>query len=346
MLVESDALLCSRCEARYPYIAGLPIVVCDPASLLRTALDRVRAELATARDRLALVESTVSTRALSESLTRLRLVYSTLAANSSTFDDLMLPVAQWISRVALGTEGGAAVVRGWDVGALLPYLLRDWKCSRELDEAAHFVSARMDRHLLPSSRGTLVMLGCGAGGLTQRLARGFARVLGVELSVPMLLALRNLQLGRPLQLEFPVSGEHGAVRSTVLLEADEGALDNITFVVADACNTPLAAGSVDCVVTSFLLDVVDDPRAVAREVYRILADSGLWINYGPSSGLTAVWRFDEHEVATFMAALGFSVLETGSHRTTHLDLREIDESIHYQSHTCYVAAARKSNVWA
>jgi ubiquinone/menaquinone biosynthesis C-methylase UbiE len=50
----------------------------------------------------------------------------------------------------------------------------------------------------------------------------------------------------------------------------------------DALDTAFADGSVACVVTSFLIDLIPEPRKLASEIHRILCDDGVWINYGPS----------------------------------------------------------------
>ena len=55
----------------------------------------------------------------------------------------------------------------------------------------------------------------------------------------------------------------------------------------DAFDTVFADGSVDCVVTAFLLDLIPEPRRLADEIHRILRDKGVWINHGPSGPLSA-----------------------------------------------------------
>ncbi len=155
------------------------------------------------------------------------------------------------------------------------------------------------------------------------------------------MAVRSLQDGDALGVHYPVSTPSGARMQEISLQAGPEALRAVTFAAGDAACTPLAAVSMDCAATCFLLDVVEDPPAVAREIHRILGDQGVWVNYGPSSGMSALWRFDETELAALLEFTGFSVLETARHRTTHLDLRQIDEWTHYHSHTCYLSVARK-----
>jgi hypothetical protein len=117
--------------------------------------------------------------------------------------------------------------------------------------------------------------------------------------------------------------------------------NSVHLLAADASETPLSDGSVDCVLTKFLLDVVSDPRAIAHEVDRLLSSRGVWINYGPSGPFDAVWRFDDNELSSFLRHSGFSVVEMDHHRTVHFDNRHLDPDAPFESHVCYLSVATK-----
>jgi hypothetical protein len=117
---------------------------------------------------------------------------------------------------------------------------------------------------------------------------------------------------------------------------------HVELVAMDACETAFADGAIDCVVTSFLLDLIPDPRSLADEIHRILSEGGVWINYGPSGTLEALWRFDQTEGAAFFEAAGFRVIRADAHRATYLDLSRDDPLSSFQNHMCYVTAARKT----
>ena len=110
----------------------------------------------------------------------------------------------------------------------------------------------------------------------------------------------------------------------------------------DAFDTVFADGSVDCVVTAFLLDLIPEPRRLADEIHRILRDEGAWINYGPSGPMKALWRFDQTESAAFFEAAGFSVIAAEAFRATHLDVSRDFPSWSFQNHLCYLTSARKT----
>lgn len=99
---------------------------------------------------------------------------------------------------------------------------------------------------LPVTAGTRVLdLGAGIGAVTgQALARG-ARVTAIDAAPEMIARLRV---------------EHPRARATVM----------------DAHNLALPDAAFGVVVSSFVMHLVDDPEAVAREVRRVLAPGGLF----------------------------------------------------------------------
>jgi hypothetical protein len=96
-------------------------------------------------------------------------------------------------------------------------------------------------------------------------------------------------------------------------------------------------------VTSFLLDLLPDPRKLANEIHRVLCPGGVWINYGPSGPLQSLWRFDEAEGRAFFETAGFDVLDCNAVRATYLDLSRDCPSWSFQNHVCYLTVARKTS---
>ena len=102
---------------------------------------------------------------------------------------------------------------------------------------------------------TVVDLGCG-GGLDVFLAAQkvgpTGRAIGVDMTAEMLeRARRNAQNG-----------------------PDGKAYENVEFHQATIDNLPLAAGSVDCVISNCVINLAPDKQAVFREVARVLKPGG------------------------------------------------------------------------
>jgi hypothetical protein len=91
-----------------------------------------------------------------------------------------------------------------------------------------------------------------------------------------------------------------------------------------------------------MTDLLPEPRRLALEIHRALRPGGIWINYGPSGPVTALWRFDQPESTGFMTDAGFSVLASAAHRTSYLDLTVHCPAWSFQNHVCYLTTARKT----
>jgi SAM-dependent methyltransferase len=260
-------------------------------------------------------------------------------AQAETFLSLLEPTAQ-----ALGDQAGeplGARRSGWTVDALLPYLLRDWTSTPELEAIGARIGNALKR-VFPEPLGTsVVFAACGAGGLLAEIPPGFERVLGFDLTFPVLRAARHLLDGNSVDLAMA-----RAIKQTghITLRRREGrpSSPKVELVAMDALDTAFADGSVACVVTSFLIDLFPEPRRLASEIHRILCDDGVWINYGPSGPLQAFFRFDQRESAAFLDAAGFTVIGAEAYRTTYLDLSRECPSWSFQNHVCYLTTARKT----
>ena len=252
---------------------------------------------------------------------------------------LLEPAAQTLTDQA--GEPLAARRSGWTVDALLPYLLRDWTSTPELEAIGARIGAALYQ-VFPEPSGTsVVFAACGAGGLLAEIPPEFERVLGFDLTFPVLRAARHLLDGNSLDLSIA-----RAINQTghITLRRREGrpSSRHVELVAMDALDTAFDDGSVACVVTSFLIDLFPEPRKLASEIHRILCNDGVWINYGPSGPLQAFFRFDQTESAAFLETAGFTAIGAEAYRTTYLDLSRDCPSWSFQNHICYLTTARKT----
>lgn len=337
LAVEGVTLRCSGCDCHYPAIAGIPVLVRDAFAYMHSEKAALVQACADARRRKGSLNRIGRDACLpDESLERL---YDSLDSEIARAETL-LHLCRF-GEIEGETPKGRPRSSGWTVDALLPYLLRDWTGTRELEHAGARIGAALKRVLPAPSGKSVVFAACGAGGLLGELPPEFDRVLGFDLTLPVLAAARCLLDGGSLELALPRAINKIGLATLRRREARPSG-SFIALAAMDAFDTAFADDSVDCVVTSFLLDLVSDPHAVAKEIHRILSHGGVWINYGPSGPLKALLRFDEIETPAFIEASGFAVVAADAFRATYLDLSRDCPTWSFQSHICYLTTARKA----
>jgi uncharacterized iron-regulated membrane protein/SAM-dependent methyltransferase/uncharacterized protein YbaR (Trm112 family) len=336
---DTSSFRCSDCGRSYPVIAGIPLLVREPANYVRSELQSLARTLHDAERRGEWLDRIGRDADLPKaSLDRHRDVNEAEIARLKMFLDLLKPAAS----TQVDREGSKLAPRrsGWTTDALLPYFLRDWTGTPELDAVTARIGAALKRVLGDPSGKSVVIAGCGASGLLAAMPPEFDRVLGFDLTLSALAAARHLLDGNSLTLALPRAINQAG---QITLRGYDGRAprSHRKLVAMDAFATAFPDGSVDCVVTAFLIDLIPEPRRLAREIHRILARDGVWVNYGPSGSLTSFQRFDEVESAAFLETVGFKVVGAESFRTTYLDLSRDCPAWSFQNHICYLMAARK-----
>jgi len=333
-----QGLRCSDCGKVFPVLAGIPILVREPVGYIRAELALLDRAVRAAQRRRDATDVRLP-RAAQE---RHRDVFAAELARDEAFLVLLAPARAAVAASVGSERTSAGVARsGWTPDQLFPYLLRDWTNTEEFGAASAAICGAVERAFPDRSDKTVVCAGCGAGGLLAEL-RGFENVWGFDLSLPTLFAARHLIDGSTLDLSLP-HAINPAGKITLHARPGARAQANVRVLAMDALDTAFADGALDCVITSFMLDLLPDPRKLAAEIHRILSVGGVWINYGPSGPLTAFWRFDQTECAAFFEACGLDVTESKSYRTTYLDLSRDCPAWSFQNHVCYLTSARKSD---
>jgi len=316
-------------------------LVRDPSEYLRAELASLDRARRTAAQRLRSIEKEGAKAGLTESsLNRHRDVLNTDIARANAFLAILEPARTALASFPPEQNRAAAKRSGWGFDSLFPYLLRDWTDTEELRNASATIGNAIGRAFPDPSQKAIAFAGCGAAGMLSEIPLDFERIIGFDLTFPVLVAARHLLDGKTLQVPMPRAVNDSG--SLVLRGRQSGAhAGHIRLAAMDALETAFASDSIDCVVTSFFLDLLPEPAKLASEIHRILAPEGIWINYGPSGPLQALWRFDESEGRAFFDAAGFSVLETKAVRGTYLDLSRDCPSWSFQNHVCYLTLASK-----
>ena len=334
---------CARCGELYPILAGIPHLIREPASYFRAERASLVQAARDARQRMDLLAEVEPYVGLPDiTLERHRDVLSAEAAQAETLLALLEPSASASGKL-IGDVGDPDVRRpGWSFDTLVSYLLRDWTDTSELRDTCGRIRAALKKAFPRPSGKSVAFAGCGAGGLLAEVATDFARVLGFDLTLPILAAARQLLDGKTLDLALPrILNRSGRIS---LRRRDPRAANcYVELVAMDALDSAFADCSIDCIVTAFLTDILPDPRALAREVHRVLPQNGVWINYGPSgNNLKALWRFDQQEAEAFFATAGFTVVHAEAQRGTNLDITGVCPPASFRNTMCYTSIVRKT----
>jgi len=342
LITDRTGLYCKNCERRYPVISGIPILVRDTIGYLRAELSSLTSASQLGTQKLKQLDDLKRNGELPQlSIDRHRDVLESEIAQAEMLLALLDPATKALEAQAKTENEASARRSGWAFDTLLPYLMRDWTSTTELDAAKTLIGGALEKIFPDPSGKSIAIAGCGGGGLLTGIPSAFEHVVGFDLTLPILAAARHLLDGKPLNVSLPRAiHEMGRIS---LCPHEPASMGSRTIVAAmDAFDTALADGALDCVITSFLIDLIPDPKKLATEIHRILSADGVWINYGPSGPLKAFWRFDNAETAAFFKTTGFMPIDSEAHRTTYLDLSRDCPSWSSRSHMCYLTAARKT----
>ena len=183
---------------------------------------------------------------------------------------------------------------------------RDWLRAVHSTGQGRRTAAKNAAFFLPHLRAGIRLLdaGCGAGAITLGLAEAVApgEVVGIDLSEESIAAARKL------------AAERGAT--------------NVKFEVADARGLPFEDGSFDVAFAHALLQHVESPLAVVREMRRVLRpggvigiadiDSGSSVTYPSNPALersAEIWQLMRpsplvgRELCSLLASAGFERVE-------------------------------------
>lgn len=115
-------------------------------------------------------------------------------------------------------------------------------------------------------------LGCGQGGMTQRMAASCDWVFGLENHFYLAATANHLLRAKSIATRYldPVNGEH--IRSI-----SKTKVDNAMVVCGDALFPPFLAGAFDWIHCGHLFDLVKEPERLARNMIDLLKPGG-WLS--------------------------------------------------------------------
>ncbi len=333
LVARSNGDECARC-GEFPRVAGVATLVSHPELTIAAMRDRaIRGWVDVAK-----AESEASRAPLLVEGDREQLARSIagLKENQALLETVAAAVISH-PRVQRDERALAPLFvrpRGWSFEQLLSYFYFDWCAARDP------VRDRFLSEAKAHARGSALVLGCGGCGVVRDFAGAFDEVVGVDLSLTGLLFAMRLLEGESARVHVPQ-----AAWKAFTLRGAEPPVSNVKLVVADGARLPFADESFAVVVTQYLLDVVPDPDAVLREINRVLAPGGVWLNDGLPfrfHGQPAALRARTGDAwPSVMARFGFDAIAIERRSHPHLDQRENDPWASLEQHEVVHAVLRK-----
>lgn len=131
---------------------------------------------------------------------------------------------------------------------------------------------------VPPQATQIVEVGCGVGRWIADLAQQLpdAQCWGIDYSYQMLKRANEFWVkGKNITIDLSSRGFSGVIQQQGTL------LGNLQFGLAKAAHLPFDSQTQNLVVSSFLIDRVNNPMAALSEMYRILQTNGLLIVLSP-----------------------------------------------------------------
>lgn len=321
---NNGELKCLVSGKAYPVVGGIPILVEHPDSLIRgynNAWDRMRQELRAEAENLSdLRRKRVRPGWISRAEQQLYGKGENLKAVARYMEPMEIH-ANGKARLASSITDVLSVYgSGWGLDLMLPYFAQDWTDSPDFLQVSRLLAGSIEKYAI--DRQAIAVLGTGACGIAHSCLRLFEHVYGVDLSLPTLLLSQGVMRGDRLSLRLQQTAWQ-----PIEVHPREVFEGQVTLVVADANRLPFSSGQLSVVVTQYLMDLMVDPVATAREIRRVLKPGGIWVNFSnPFIFHEEERRFGSVQTSEMDAVLshvGFSVPHCDSIKFNHLNFAHL-----------------------
>jgi|GEM_PF-1293669 len=215
------------------------------------------------------------------------------------------------------------------------HILRDWAWDAEPSQhfKTHVNDANLQRVLdiwQTPQPGKMLFLGAGAGRLSWDLHKALKPefTIAADINPFLLTCAQSLIRSRkaitlPELYTYPQIGFPYAKSWLMQPPDDPDQLHKSWFALgADVWNMPLKEGSVDTVVTSWLLDVTGgDAKDLIQVISFLLKPGGQWINTGPllySGQLSFDLKYSAEEILDFADMAGFDLQRQSVEEVAHM----------------------------
>lgn len=260
-------LVCQKCEATYPILAGVAILVNDVEEYLQHHVKGISALVKDAeipaiyRESFLQAKSEIEIGFTEEDLESQRinaLYYMNhyLSAEKSKKNPWWRPKNE-----AFSADIDLLIKKFWDHGPFAK--IAEW--TKKLKNQ------------------NVIELGCGVGGLAQVLSKVADSYLGVDSAFASIALARHIHIGTPyaLSIQIPQDLYHGPFTGKTLLPKLSQKKKNIDFVVGELENLPVVNGEFDLSIALNAIDMIADPSELPKLQYELLKKDGIAIQSCP-----------------------------------------------------------------
>jgi SAM-dependent methyltransferase len=255
-------LKCDRCSELYPIIRGVLILPPDMEGYIRDNYSHICR---------AIVENAIPDQSIPPQMIEFLIERGGRDARPSAPDfwDQNLPSV--LSRYVQAHYGNMTELLEMSPSAW-PDFVRAYKDSgSELYEVLISMARDAASGIQGLFAGMAIDVGCSVGRLAYELAPSFRSVYGIDLCFSAVLSARRIIRRSPIpQTTYSLVTDAGMWSDPIPVQVDERS--NIEFLVASATALPLETGSVDCLATVNLIDVLPQPEELFKEAARVLGE--------------------------------------------------------------------------
>lgn len=287
IVLKGDLLSCTKCAIDFPNFNGIPWFFKSVDSTLLQWQARINVLFQKFENqKILLQDDLLRVGLMAETKTRLLEGIKGVENNLATLNELLSPLLRPIQLNAGDIELLVKEKVPFEqvVDSYFFNVFRDWIWETDENQLSlKTLTKVIPKNFKPQN---IFFLGSGAGRLTYDLHQLLKPSLSVAVDInPFLLfVFKSLLEGKKLSLtENPMTPlTIKRVKVEHILHRPGLNPNGISLLFADACNLPVKPRSLDCVVTSWFIDIVkQDFRELARSLNQYLKEGGSWINFGP-----------------------------------------------------------------
>lgn len=276
-------LTCTRCEAEYPILSGVAILVDDVHSYLIGHVKGISALVPDSaipkpyRGDFAAARREIEAEHIEEDLESQRvtaLYIATHYLHARSGENWWRPDTGSASELI-----DSLVKKYWDHGPFTQ--IENWM--KEIADRSKKHSPGHAPERAPDSSSDVVELGCGVGGLYPRLKSKIGRYLGVDSSFASIAVARHLALGAayPHAISIPSDLLGGPLTRAVTIRVPEKPDGDADFIVGDLESLPVSHGEWSVSIALNAIDMLERPALLPELQHALLKKNGIAIQSCP-----------------------------------------------------------------